>query len=123
MSSVLNAIQQEAFPLFDEFNTPEKITARFTRWNAKPGAYQLEAIAMSFVLLRDSVKAQQALDNAIKRLLEDGRQWCLDMADRLRGLLDQMNADFEAFRSQLPKWREENLRKMGLLEFAAPVEI
>ncbi|HSZ54724.1 MAG TPA: hypothetical protein VK797_03635 [Tepidisphaeraceae bacterium] len=119
MRHVFDAIREQAIPFFRTADTPEKIAAAIHQMPAVEDPYELEAIAMSCVLLKDREGAQQALARAVHSLIEDGREWCAAMAARLRATSERMESDFEAFSAELPKWRQENLESMELASFQA----
>ena len=133
---VLNAVREQAIPFFQVADSPEKIASAFDqspgflsrlltllrmtkRFAPVTDPYELEAIAMSCVLLRDKEGARRALVHAVQRLVDDGREWSIAMADRLRATNDGLESDFDALAAELPKWRQQNLEARGLTQYQA----
>jgi hypothetical protein len=122
MSKILVAVHEQAYPFIQDYDSPEKIAARRGILKNSEDPYQLQAIALSHVLLGNGSLAKEAFDHATGRLMEDGRKWCLDMAEQLQVLKRRMETDFISLRNDLFRWREARLIEMKLAMYAQQID-
>lgn len=111
------AIREQATPFVLTYQSPSKLVAALARTSNDP--YQLQAVALSHVLLGDRAASRQSVTKAVGGLMKDGRKWCADMADGLRALDRRIEAEFDLLRGDLFKWREDRLASLGLVACSA----
>ena len=122
MADVLRAIQAEAVPLWQRFQTPKDLADHGLEFAGAPSSERVdEVIAYSRLASGNYELAYEDLTRLEARLrdLPSSTEWIDEMIRRIELLRSKLPSDLDGVKRLLQEWRDQTLRNIGLFHLSA----